>query len=53
MLVEAAANTPSAMADQDLVKGILVNLLENAAEAAGEGGQDSGEGDADRRPGRD
>jgi two-component system nitrogen regulation sensor histidine kinase NtrY len=37
--VEAAANTPSAMADQDLVKGILVNLLENAAEAAGEGGQ--------------
>jgi two-component system nitrogen regulation sensor histidine kinase NtrY len=38
-LVEAAANTPSALADQDLVKGILVNLLENAAEAAGEGGQ--------------
>ena len=38
-LVEAAANTPSAMADQDLVKGILVNLLENAAEAAGEGGR--------------
>jgi two-component system nitrogen regulation sensor histidine kinase NtrY len=37
--VEAAANTPSAVADQDLVKGILVNLLENAAEAAGEGGQ--------------
>jgi len=37
--VEAAANTPSAMADQDLVKSILVNLLENAAEAAGEGGQ--------------
>jgi two-component system nitrogen regulation sensor histidine kinase NtrY len=37
--VETAANTPSAMADQDLVKGILVNLLENAAEAAGEGGQ--------------
>ena len=37
--VEAAANTPSALADQDLVKGILVNLLENAAEAAGEGGQ--------------
>jgi K+-sensing histidine kinase KdpD len=27
------------MADQDLVKGILVNLLENAAEAAGEGGR--------------
>jgi two-component system nitrogen regulation sensor histidine kinase NtrY len=37
--VEAAANTPSALADQDLVKGILVNLLENAAEAAGDGGQ--------------
>jgi two-component system, NtrC family, nitrogen regulation sensor histidine kinase NtrY len=37
--VEVAANTPSAMADQDLVKGILVNLLENAAEAAGEGGR--------------
>ena len=37
--VEAAANTPSALADQDLVKGILVNLLENAAEAPGEGGQ--------------
>lgn len=26
------------MADQDLVRGILVNLLENAADAAGEGG---------------
>jgi nitrogen fixation/metabolism regulation signal transduction histidine kinase len=38
-LVEAAANAPSAMADQDLVKGILVNLLENAAEAAGDGGR--------------
>jgi two-component system, NtrC family, nitrogen regulation sensor histidine kinase NtrY len=37
--VESAANTPSALADQDLVKGILVNLLENAAEAAGDGGQ--------------
>jgi two-component system nitrogen regulation sensor histidine kinase NtrY len=37
--VEVAANTPSAMADQDLVKGILVNLLENAAEAAGNGGR--------------
>jgi len=37
--VEAVANTPSAMADEDLVKGILVNLLENAADAAGEGGQ--------------
>jgi two-component system, NtrC family, nitrogen regulation sensor histidine kinase NtrY len=37
--VQAAANTPSALADQDLVRGILVNLLENAAEAAGDGGQ--------------
>jgi two-component system nitrogen regulation sensor histidine kinase NtrY len=37
--VQVAANTPSALADQDLVKGILVNLLENAAEAAGDGGQ--------------
>ncbi len=37
--VEVAGNTPSAVADQDLVKGILVNLLENAAEAAGEGGR--------------
>jgi nitrogen fixation/metabolism regulation signal transduction histidine kinase len=37
--VEVAANTPTALADQDLVKGILVNLLENAAEAAGDGGQ--------------
>lgn len=37
--VEVAENTPSALADQDLVKGILVNLLENAAEAAGEGGR--------------
>jgi len=27
------------MADEDLVKSILVNLLENAAEAAGSGGQ--------------
>lgn len=31
-------DVPPAMADQDLVKGILTNLLENAAEAAGEGG---------------
>ncbi|HTQ56793.1 MAG TPA: ATP-binding protein [Bryobacteraceae bacterium] len=30
---------PMALADQDLVKGILTNLLENAAEAAGEGGR--------------
>jgi two-component system nitrogen regulation sensor histidine kinase NtrY len=37
--VEVAETTPSALADEDLVKGILVNLLENAAEAAGEGGK--------------
>ncbi|MCU1263605.1 MAG: integral rane sensor signal transduction histidine kinase [Bryobacterales bacterium] len=37
--VRFAENTPSAMADEDLVKGILVNLLENAAEAAGSGGR--------------
>src|SRR5579863_8240922 len=36
--IEVAENMPSALADQDLVKGILVNLLENAAEAAGDGG---------------
>jgi signal transduction histidine kinase len=29
---------PRVVADQDLIKGILTNLLENAAEAAGEGG---------------
>jgi len=29
---------PSAWADEDQVKGILTNLLENAAEAAGPGG---------------
>ena len=34
-----ADGTPNAMVDQDLLKGILTNLLENAAEAAGEGGQ--------------
>jgi two-component system nitrogen regulation sensor histidine kinase NtrY len=34
-----AGEVPPAMADQDLIKGILTNLLENAAEAAGEGGQ--------------
>jgi nitrogen fixation/metabolism regulation signal transduction histidine kinase len=37
--LKAAQNVPSALADQDLVKGILVNLLENAADAAGEGGR--------------
>ena len=31
--------SPRVFADQDLVKGILTNLLENAAEAAGEGGK--------------
>jgi two-component system nitrogen regulation sensor histidine kinase NtrY len=30
---------PRVTADQDLVKGILTNLLENAAEAAGDGGR--------------
>jgi nitrogen fixation/metabolism regulation signal transduction histidine kinase len=34
-----AAGVPTVMADQDLIKGILTNLLENAAEAAGEGGR--------------
>ena len=33
-----ADTAPPVLADQDLVKGILTNLLENAAEAAGEGG---------------
>ncbi|MEP6716190.1 MAG: HAMP domain-containing sensor histidine kinase [Terriglobia bacterium] len=37
--LESAEAAPSALADQDLVKSILVNLLENAAEAAGAGGQ--------------
>ena len=32
-------DVPRAMADQDLVKGILTNLLENAADAAGHGGR--------------
>ena len=34
-----ADGIPSVIADQDLVKGILTNLLENAAEAAGDGGR--------------
>ena len=34
-----AGNAPRVQADQDIVKGILTNLLENAAEAAGEGGR--------------
>ncbi len=38
-IVHLAENTPSALADEDLVKSILVNLLENAAEAAGTGGR--------------
>lgn len=38
-IVRLAENTPSALADEDLVKSILVNLLENAAEAAGQGGR--------------
>jgi nitrogen fixation/metabolism regulation signal transduction histidine kinase len=33
------AARPTAFADADLVKGILTNLLENAAEAAGSGGR--------------
>jgi nitrogen fixation/metabolism regulation signal transduction histidine kinase len=33
-----AADGPQALADEDLVKGVLTNLLENAAEAAGPGG---------------
>jgi len=32
------AEAPRTVADEDLVKGILVNLLENAAQAAGAGG---------------
>jgi two-component system, NtrC family, nitrogen regulation sensor histidine kinase NtrY len=32
-------SAPPVVADQDLLKGILTNLLENAAEAAGEGGR--------------
>jgi len=34
-----APSVPPVMADQDMLKGILTNLLENAAEAAGEGGR--------------
>jgi nitrogen fixation/metabolism regulation signal transduction histidine kinase len=33
-----ADGIPPVMADQDLIKGILTNLLENAADAAGDGG---------------
>jgi two-component system nitrogen regulation sensor histidine kinase NtrY len=35
----SAETVPHAFADEDLVKGILVNLLENAAQAAGGGGK--------------
>ena len=34
-----AGAAPRVAGDQDLIKGILTNLLENAAEAAGEGGR--------------
>jgi nitrogen fixation/metabolism regulation signal transduction histidine kinase len=34
-----ADGVPTVVADQDLIKGILTNLLENAAEAAGDGGR--------------
>jgi two-component system nitrogen regulation sensor histidine kinase NtrY len=34
-----ADQPPRVIADQDLIKGILTNLLENAAEAAGQGGR--------------
>lgn len=36
--VRLAPGRPRARADEDLVRGILTNLLENAAEAAGAGG---------------
>jgi nitrogen fixation/metabolism regulation signal transduction histidine kinase len=36
--VRLEPNPPRTVADEDLVKGILVNLLENAAQAAGPGG---------------
>jgi len=34
-----SSRVPHVVADQDLIKGILTNLLENAAEAAGDGGR--------------
>jgi nitrogen fixation/metabolism regulation signal transduction histidine kinase len=37
--VELAAVTLVALADADLIKGVLTNLLENAAQAAGAGGR--------------
>jgi two-component system nitrogen regulation sensor histidine kinase NtrY len=42
-----ADQPPKVVADQDLIKGILTNLLENAAEAAGEGGKILGVTSAD------
>ena len=36
--MESTGDVPAAWADGDQVKGILTNLLENAAEAAGDGG---------------
>ena len=36
--VRLEPSVPRTVADEDLVKGILVNLLENAAQAAGSGG---------------
>ncbi len=47
-----AESTPPVVADQDLLKGILTNLLENAAEAAGEGGRILGVTAADGGTGR-
>ena len=37
--VKLAAERPLALADPDLIKGVLTNLLENAAEAARPGGE--------------
>ncbi|RPJ53913.1 MAG: HAMP domain-containing sensor histidine kinase, partial [Acidobacteria bacterium] len=37
--IEASADLPAAWADCDQVKGILTNLLENAAQAAGDDGE--------------
>ena len=37
--VRLEVGVPQTVADEDLVKGILVNLLENAAQAAGAGGR--------------
>jgi nitrogen fixation/metabolism regulation signal transduction histidine kinase len=44
-----AGEVPGVLADQDLLKGILTNLLENAADAAGEGGRILGVTSADSR----